>query len=460
MTIGDPVSAFIDAACAPLDSGHASGTLEQANAMLAEHPDLASRSIHAAAILGDADAVRRFVAADPVSATAVGGPREWDPLTHLCFSRYLRLDRGRSDGFVRAATVLLDAGASPNTGWTEQRHQPKPEWESAIYGAAGVARHPELSRLLLDRGADPNDGETPYHVPETWDNATLKVLVESGKLTVESLSTILLRKTDWHDYDAIKWLLRRGVNPDVMTHWGKTALHNAILSDNDLAIIKLLLKYGADPRAIATRPERGSPTRGHVTAVAMAARRGRGDVLNTFARRGVSIELEGIDRLLAACARGKSALVDLAAREAPDTRDALRADGGRFLAWFAGVGNTKGVRLLLDLGVPVNALFVEGEGYFDVAPDSLAIHVAAWRAHPTTVRLLIARGSPIDTLDGRGRSPLMLAVRACVDSYWTGRRTPESVKALLDAGASMAGVTFPSGYAKVDKLLARAAPPS
>ena len=83
----------------------------------------------------------------------------------------------------------------------------------------------------------------------------------------------------------------------------------------------------------------------------------------------------------------------------------------------------------------------------------VALHVAAWRASHATVRLLIERGSPIDVQDGQGRTPLALAVRACVDSYWTGRRTPASVRALLEAGASMKGVAFPSGYAEVDELL-------
>jgi ankyrin repeat protein len=70
------------------------------------------------------------------------------------------------------------------------------------------------------------------------------------------------------------------------------------------------------------------------------------------------------------------------------------------------------------------------------------------------VKLLIERGVPIDTLDAKGRTPLMLAVKACVDSYWTNRRSPESVEALLHAGASMNNVEFPSGYAEVDTLLA------
>jgi ankyrin repeat protein len=69
------------------------------------------------------------------------------------------------------------------------------------------------------------------------------------------------------------------------------------------------------------------------------------------------------------------------------------------------------------------------------------------------VKLLIERGAPVDAPDGRGRTPLMLAVRACVDSYWRDRRSPESVAALLAAGASVEHVEFPSGYGDVDALL-------
>ena len=58
--MGDPLVTFIEAACVPLDRGHASGTLECAEAILAAHPEVASSSIHAAAILGD-DAVRACV---------------------------------------------------------------------------------------------------------------------------------------------------------------------------------------------------------------------------------------------------------------------------------------------------------------------------------------------------------------------------------------------------------------
>jgi hypothetical protein len=60
--------------------------------------------------------------------------------------------------------LLLDAGASANTGFYSDDHQP-PEFESVLYGAAGVAHHPGVTRVLLERGADPNDGEGARGTP-------------------------------------------------------------------------------------------------------------------------------------------------------------------------------------------------------------------------------------------------------------------------------------------------------
>jgi ankyrin repeat protein len=438
----DPVAAFIDAACVPLDRSHASGTLEEADAILATHPSIAASSVHTAAILGDAAAVRRFLAQDPANATSKGGPRGWDALTHLCFSRYLRLDPARSDGFVRAAEALLDAGASANTGWWETHHQPEPEWESALYGAAGIAHHAGLTRLLLRHGADPNDHEVPYHTPESYDNAALMALLETGKLTQESLSVMLVRKHDWHDIAGVRLLLAHGI--DLNGPWRWNPLHHALARDNALETIALLLDHGADPAL---------PVHGR-SAITLAARRGRGDFLELLEQRGVPLDLRGADQLIAACARGDQAAAHSIAEHDSLALAELRAQGGRLLAEFAGTGNADGVRLLLDLGVPVTAVFGEGDGYFDIAPRSTALHVAAWRAHPAVVRLLIDRGAPVDVRDGRGRTPLALAVRATVDSYWTARRSPESVRALLDAGASADGVLYPSGYDEVDTLLA------
>jgi Ankyrin repeats (3 copies)/Ankyrin repeats (many copies) len=439
----DPVAAFIQAACVPLDRAHVAGTLAEADAILAAHPSVAASDIHTAAILGDEAAVRRFLAEDAANASAKGGPRGWDALTHLCFSRYLRLDPERSEGFVGAARALLDAGADANGGWYEVDHQPQPEWEPVLYGAAGVAHHAGVTRLLLERGADPNDVEVAYHAPESYDNAVLALLLGTGRLTQDSLTIMLVRKHDWHDIDGVRLLLAHGIDLNVKDARGWIPLHHALQRDNALEIIELLLDHGAD--AAITKDGR--------SAVALAARRGRGDVLEALERRGTSTELHGADRLIAACARGDEALARAIAESEPQAVAEVLAEGGRLLAQFAGNGNTAGVRLLLELGVPVAAVFAEGDGYFGVAPGSTALHVAAWRARPAVVKLLLERDAPVDARDGWGQTPLMLAVRATVDSYWTDRRSPESVRDLLGAGASTAGVPYPSGYAEVDELL-------
>src|SRR5882762_9913408 len=122
-TMNNALAAFIEASV-----WH--GSLDTARAILAAHSELAASSVHAAAILGDEAAVRHFLELDRANATATGAPLGWDALTHLCFSKYLRLDPARSGGFVRAAEALLDAGASANTGFYSKSHQPEPEFES------------------------------------------------------------------------------------------------------------------------------------------------------------------------------------------------------------------------------------------------------------------------------------------------------------------------------------------
>jgi hypothetical protein len=66
---------------------------------------------------------------------------------------------------------------------------------------------------------------------------------------------------------------------------------------------------------------------------------------------------------------------------------------------------------------------------------------------------LIQRRAVVNALDGKKRSALALAVKACVDSYWKDQRSPESVEALLRAGALVSDIEIPSGYKEVDELL-------
>ncbi len=444
--ITDPLNTFIEVASVERHGWHVSGTLEHADMILARYPDVASGSIYSAAVLGDEAAVRAWLARDSSLATAPGGPHQWNALTYLCFSRYLRIDQARSDAFVSTARILLEAGANANTGWAEYIDvPPRPLLESAIYGAAGIAKNPGLTKLLLDYGVDPNDEETPYHVPETYDNTVLEILLGSGRLNNVGLATVAARKCDWHDDKGLELALAHGADPNYQTRWEYTFFQHSIRRDNGLVMIEAILDRNADPYLPNNADGRN--------AIQMAAYHGRGDVLAAFERRGFELKLEGLDALVAACARADlESARSLAARH-PQLLAQLLAMGGELLARFAGAANDAGLRCLLDLGVPAAALWPHGDGYWEITHNSTALHVAAWRAHHEVVRTLIAAGTPVNARDARNRTALQLAVRACIDSYWKYRRQPDSVAALLAAGATTDGIELPCGYDAIDELL-------
>ncbi|HYD53003.1 MAG TPA: ankyrin repeat domain-containing protein, partial [Gemmatimonadaceae bacterium] len=84
----------------------------QATRLLAHHPELAHDGLATAVICGDVDAVRRALAANPAAAGERTGPKQWEPLLYLCFTR---LDHGPSNEHaVDIARLLLDHGADPN----------------------------------------------------------------------------------------------------------------------------------------------------------------------------------------------------------------------------------------------------------------------------------------------------------------------------------------------------------
>lgn len=408
------------------------GSLDRALEILAAHPEIAAADIFTAAVLGDHEAVKRFLSEDATCANAKGGALGWDALTYLCFSRFLRLEPDREEGFLKAAEALLEAGANPNTGFFEENHQPKPEWECALYGAAGVAHHPDLTKLLLERGADPNDGEVAYHSPETLDNRTLHVLVESGKLNQESISLMLARKFNWHDDEGVHWLLEHGADPNWLL-WGSRPLHYALRHGTPLHYFEWLLKHGADPLLA---------DKSGIVPAAEAARRGRADVLELFERSGFVIALEGDDAFRAACARANENEARRLVEQDSSLVERLQTQDPGMLADFAGASNTAAVRLLLDLGFDAGLARVQPNW---VAGET-ALHVAAAQGCQPVAELLIQRGAPLEAKRQGERTPLSVAF-LCLEqqSEWTPNEyTLPIAEALIAAGANVedAGLTL------------------
>lgn len=396
-------------------SWHSTGGIDRARGILAKNPEVATADIYSAAVLGNDSSVRQFLQSDISQATAKGGPYGWDALTYLCFSKYLRLDKDRSDGFVRAATALLQSGADANTGFYSDEHLPEPTFESVLYGAAGVAHHDEMTKLLLDHGADPNDGETEYHAPEWFNNRPMELVVESGRLKPMGLTTMLHRKLDWTNLSGVIWLLDHGADPNQVSLWGARALDHSLNRDNPLVFIESLLDYGADPRL---------STSDGINGFMRAAATGRSDALDLFRKRGFAFQLEDDFAFLEACASGQDLLAAKMVAEDPEIVTRLSSVDKPILAGFAGAGNTKGVRILLDLGFDI-----ESKATHPGSRGSTALHLAVWRERLATVKLLISRGASLTARNPGGLTPLMLAEQAQTEmSEWT----PHESSAVLD----------------------------
>jgi ankyrin repeat protein len=270
-------------------------------------------------------------------------------------------------------------------------------------------------------------------------------LLESRRCNEASLATIAARKCDWHDEKGLKLALDHGANPNYMSVWKHSPFQQSIRRDNGLVMTEMLLDHGADPYLRNQQDGRN--------AIEMAAGYGRGDILASLEQRRFEVKLEGFDGLVAACARADlNTARDVASRH-PELLAQLLSDGGSLLARFSGAANDAGVRCLLALGVSSSAQWSEGDPYWELTQNSTALHVAAWRAHHEVVRTLIASGTPINALDGRNRTALDLAVKACTNSYWKYRRQPDSVAALLAAGATTGSIDIPTGYDAIDQLL-------
>jgi len=137
-----------------------------ASRLLEEHPELPGHNLFTAAACAEAAAVRRHLAAQPAGASVTGGPHGWSPLLYQAYARH-NPDVGLP-ATLETARLLLDAGADPNDGrFWHALPTPFTVLTGVLgYGEQSQPWHPHaipFARLLLDRGADPNDGQTLYN---------------------------------------------------------------------------------------------------------------------------------------------------------------------------------------------------------------------------------------------------------------------------------------------------------
>lgn len=265
--------------------------------LLAETPDLASEQFGLQCALFDRAAVEAALAEDPTLAVREFGPRR--PILHLAFSRRLQAHPELEDDMLAIAGALVENGADVNDGYSAMPGSD--HLLSALYGAIGHADNMVLGRWLLEKGANPNDGESLYHSVELGHHAGLRMLLEHG--ADPKGTNALLRAMDFDDVTAVRMLLDAGADPNEFNGahvggerpWVIPALHQAARRMCSPEMIAVLLDAGADP---------SSAFEG-CTAYAYARVFGNRDLAAAIEARGATLPLSAEEELLAAAAEGR-----------------------------------------------------------------------------------------------------------------------------------------------------------
>jgi ankyrin repeat protein len=367
-TVVDPVSAFLLAAC--------QGRPSEVGSLLSRHMDLIRADPWAASAAGEGEAVTGHLSRDASLARKPGGPIARTPLQYLCSSNLLR-DPARVPGFLRAARALLAAGADANARMTDT---PKDHPNTQLYGTLAC---PELMRILLDAGADPNDNQTLYSATEQADFTCMAMLLEHPRLDRAWASYCLLHMLDFDSVEGVRLFLRAGVDVNGPFDSNKeTALVKAVRRPGaSVEIVRLLLAHGADP---SQRNEVGA------SPYALARRAGNREIAELLHRDGDEESLPPSEEFIAACGDADAARAARIAREHPGLTESLTPLQLRALLQFAMSKRNDSVRIMLDAGVPVGA---------SDDKNQTALHGAAFSANLELIDELIARGAPLDVHD-------------------------------------------------------------
>ncbi len=341
--------------------------------LLKRDPDIATDSFYSAVACGKLEEVERVLAERPQAATEKGGPKGWEPLLYLVFSRVPLA--AASDNAVAIATALLDNGADPNVFFDAGDSAYTPLVGVVGEGEEERPPHPQrdaLAKSFLERGTKPYDQQVVYNIHFIHFHGNvlwyLKLMHEAS-----------LRLGQGADWDDPEWSMLQMGNYGSGARW-----HLEIaIKNNDLELAEWVLSHGANPNASPAR-DRRFPQR---TLYQEAVRNGLTDLADLLARHGATrsaVALEGEEAFLAACFRlDRDAAVALVARH-PEylcSPHAIFAAANRDRADVAA--------LLLDLGTSPN---IEGPAPGKEHP----LHTAAWNDSSGVGALLIERGAEVD----------------------------------------------------------------
>jgi ankyrin repeat protein len=350
--------------------GPARGTL--AARLLERHPEIVRDSIHTAVTAHDVDSVRTFLRKNSSAVHDRNVFDGWAPLVRLAYTR-VPIEAASANALA-IATLLLDAGADPNAGWSDGINA-----FTVLVGVIGggeghQAAHPlaeAFARLLIARGADPFAPQALYNTSLGPDSTSWLDLLWSESE----------KRGETHKWTgpAPKELGGEKI-PSAMAY----LLGNAV--PNHIQRTRWLLEHGADARGINFYSR--EPVMKHAVLA------GREDVAELLVRYGaMRPQLSEDEEFLAATVAG-----DLAAMRRLTLRHPEFLSSHHAMFAVIRLNRTDIAEALLDLGMSA-----------DVGDDKnfRALHYTTHCGAAEIARLLIARGAEIDPFELRyGGTPL------------------------------------------------------
>ena len=366
---GSPLTAFIRLAFVTyaggdVDSSAQPGRSALAAGLLAEHPDLPGRNLAAAAATADVQAVRQHLSRRPGAARQACAPFGWAPLMYVTYSRL----EAAAPEVIATVRLLLEVGADPNDG---RFFAGLPTPFTVLTGAFGGGEGDQVShrhgiavaRELLSAGADPNDGQTLYNRMFSSDDDFLELLFEFG-----------LGRGDGGPWRALLPDLIPA--PQVLV---RRLLDWAIVHDQR-ARVALLARHGVDvagPLPSGPTPRQSALSNGH---------RELDELLRSFG--APTPALDPVDAFVAATMGGDTAVITATA---PEVIAAARAARPALIVWATGQERCDAVDALVVAGFDIDAL---GRSDLPVnQPWQTALHTAVERGNLKLVRRLLELGA-------------------------------------------------------------------
>ena len=278
--MSDKIETFLRHACLAYSPEDEPARFQVARSLLASDVDMARADIYTAAASGHVTATEAFILKDPTLVNQPGGPFNWPPLLYQAYSRVNCSLPGFNS--LEVARLLLHHGADANAHfmWGDTYRF------TALTGAFGEGEqgpekqpcHPhalQLAELLLQAGADPNDGQALYNRMFTPGHDCLELLLRYGLNATHMIN--------WQQPEPMRTL-------DYQLLWASNNRH--------LERARLLLHHGADPNLTNDKA---------MPIYRLAVRSGCREMADLLAQNGAEPDLQHIDLFLATCLAGDAA---------------------------------------------------------------------------------------------------------------------------------------------------------